>query len=1217
MRQSKSEKGSPLLRTGHRWWWQLYVAMIVAMIVAMVGSMVVLPGPIGSGRAHADTEPTTIIPYGATGYRYDVMPQGTAINFQQPGFDDSSWSIGAAPFGTPYPACGYSPQTSWPPNTDILVRKHFALPVDATNLQVSVAIDNDVQVFINGNDISGGLQTHEKCAPYPTWVFPTATTYVPASDLNPGGDNVIAVLGQDRGTSDLLDIQVTAAKIGRITTGGPVALPTPVPSVTSGTPTPTSCFSETIGGWTLTAAQCSVLAGNVDNVTVTAPNGLKLEAPLTIPRLPLNVNDPKHFQLPVKLPAVTLNVGAFKLTAQDLSVNTDGLTIGTATLTLPKKLAKVVGSVTATGVLITPEGHIAKGTITLSQNPLKFQVFGADVEVSDLALADNAITAKTASVNLPKIFRASAKLAMTDLAIHADGQLAGKIQKFEFMLGDVKASASDASLTGNGLSVAQANATFPFVQGNVTINGFSYDGSTISLEKGNGSIVLPPIKLGAVSAEATVNLALSINHNVVDFDLKGNGKVALPNIGDIEATIEIGSVNTDHLANLYHAELSIKLKQPIPIGTTPLRLVSISGDVNPSSQQPVTYTFMLGGDIQTVDGGTLFSGTVHGSIATNGNFGLGAHGKLIKLVEGDGGFCIRFVEGNDSVCKQSMKRHGDIAKGTGAYFELYAHAEFHSVRTVSATLDSYGHLWFDNGAHMAANAGVNLTVPAWSFGAFPPCAASAQGNGQIGTFQHNGGTVNGVKAALSGEASCPFGFHPSLSANIFVDQWGNFSLADDQSYQLQDQGGTAVVTTSSPARTRVHLLSARLSQTTATSRVTDFRVVPGQTQTFFTLLWRKGPLTLTLVAPDGTTYTPANPGAGNHGFPVSDPRGMPNGFRAGLVLYVPNPRPGLWHAQIGNLGARPAYRFDMNGTKPAPTLGVSAPRAGQPLVARPAAPIVTVAGTVTASAGDGTVSLSYVPASASAGKGLDAVGTLLSDSVPVRSGGWAYRWDTSRIPAGLYRVYATLNNGTGPLVTGYSAYTVRVLQSQHPGVPRAVAGTVFPRELVVHWQSPVRAALIAGYHVRWRTSNMPAGQWNLLDAGNAQRFVINRALTGVRYAAEVSSYDVSGHESSPALAHLRVKNPKRLVLTASGSLHVRQSGTLTGHLAGTRGHPVVGAMVTVNGTAVGLPVVLHRQTDAHGAATFSAVHPMTAGSIVVKATKPGYRTVTITVAVLP
>jgi len=517
---------------------------------------------------------------------------------------------------------------------------------------------------------------------------------------------------------------------------------------------------------------------------------------------------------------------------------------------------------------------------------------------------------------------------------------------------------------------------------------------------------------------------------------------------------------------------------------------------------------------------------------------LSGSGKLLKLLDGDVGFCIRFVDQQDSVCSQSLKRHGDIAKGTGAYFELYAHAEFHAVRTISADLDTYGHLWLDNGPHIAANAGVTVSVPAWSFGAFPPCAASAQGNGQIGTFQHNGGTVNGVKAALSGEASCPFGFHPSLSANIFVDQWGNFSLADDQSYQLQDQGGTAVVAATSPARTRVHLLSARLSQTTATSRVTAFRVVPGQTQTFFTLLWRKGPLTLTLVAPDGTTYTPAHAGTGNHGFMVSDPRGMPNGFRAGIVLYVPAPRPGVWHAQIGNLGARPTYRFEMDGKKPTPVLHMSSLGAGQAPTARPASPFVMVAGTVTGGTRNGTVSLYYVPASASAGKGLNAVGTLLSDRVPLHGAVWSYRWDTRRISAGRYRLYATLNNGSGPTVTDYSGGTVLVVQPKRPNVPRAVAGTQFPRELVVHWQSPVRSALVAGYHVRWRMSTMPARKWYLLDAGNAHRFVINRAFTGVRYAAKVSSYDVAGHESSSVSARIRIpKKTTRAVKPTSSVLN--------------------------------------------------------------------------------
>lgn len=46
-------------------------------------------------------------------------------------------------------------------NSDILLRRTIRLPAGTTNFQVRVAIDNDIQVFLNGQDISGGLVTSE------------------------------------------------------------------------------------------------------------------------------------------------------------------------------------------------------------------------------------------------------------------------------------------------------------------------------------------------------------------------------------------------------------------------------------------------------------------------------------------------------------------------------------------------------------------------------------------------------------------------------------------------------------------------------------------------------------------------------------------------------------------------------------------------------------------------------------------------------------------------------------------------------------------------------------------------------------------------------------------------------------------------------------------------------------------------------------------------
>jgi hypothetical protein len=154
-----------------------------------------------------------IISWEGDGYSYMAGAAGHDAGFEAPSFDASSWSTGRGAFGDHSAANLYCPldasvHTNWvsvPLNTDMLLRHNFAVGGGwAHDLSISVAIDNDIQIFVNGTEITSGLTTHEGCATRDSFVFT-----IPSSVLVTG-NNVLAIRARDRGVDALVDAQLTS-----------------------------------------------------------------------------------------------------------------------------------------------------------------------------------------------------------------------------------------------------------------------------------------------------------------------------------------------------------------------------------------------------------------------------------------------------------------------------------------------------------------------------------------------------------------------------------------------------------------------------------------------------------------------------------------------------------------------------------------------------------------------------------------------------------------------------------------------------------------------------------------------------------------------------------------------------------------------------------------------------------------------------------------------
>ena len=121
----------------------------------------------------------------------------------------NGWTPGSAPFGTP--GCGLpTPATPWTVGTTMLLRRDVFVPLGTTSMKVDVLIDNDLHLFVNGWDISGGLIFNGGCADGHPLSY---SIYGPAFEghLVPGQVNQIFIRGVDEGVQSYLDAKITFA----------------------------------------------------------------------------------------------------------------------------------------------------------------------------------------------------------------------------------------------------------------------------------------------------------------------------------------------------------------------------------------------------------------------------------------------------------------------------------------------------------------------------------------------------------------------------------------------------------------------------------------------------------------------------------------------------------------------------------------------------------------------------------------------------------------------------------------------------------------------------------------------------------------------------------------------------------------------------------------------------------------------------------------------
>jgi Galactose binding lectin domain len=169
----------------------VFVLMVVAIVVACLPPL-----------ARAQVQ---LVPYGTPGFRYEIVAGSFPPGVEQPGYDDSGLSVGAAPFSSGG-GCGgplYAAATAWPIGTELVARLHFNLSRTFVGASLRFGIDNDVTIYINGQQVAS--ESHLGCAAQDDYVVS-----IPDGVLVPGS-NLFVALAKDNGGLSAFDVSLFAA----------------------------------------------------------------------------------------------------------------------------------------------------------------------------------------------------------------------------------------------------------------------------------------------------------------------------------------------------------------------------------------------------------------------------------------------------------------------------------------------------------------------------------------------------------------------------------------------------------------------------------------------------------------------------------------------------------------------------------------------------------------------------------------------------------------------------------------------------------------------------------------------------------------------------------------------------------------------------------------------------------------------------------------------
>ncbi len=633
--------------------------------------------------------------------------------------------------------------------------------------------------------------------------------------------------------------------------------------------------------------------------------------------------------------------------------------------------------------------------------------------------------------------------------------------------------------------------------------------------------------------------------------IKGNGRIALPAIGDaggggIEVAFKLCEIVDE--VQLRRAQLTFETPVPVPVGSTGLGVTLIGGtiDVGPNSTR---ITLEL--EFETLDGTTLTKGHGALTIDTAGLFELQADGKFLggilhaelllqvswspfdMLFKGEVACCGNLLTGG-------MQIHAWVGQGwQNKYHWLPDDDAFHFTGIIWAKLSIDSGEVVDFPLLPPFDFSIEVTV---AFGEFCENSSCSQTEWGVSVTIGIAGTEVGVFVGESGPA-----FILGTNGNKLIDQHGGSrrvvvderrSAQSSNLYQYFPPGYFQPTLLHSIIDTPVddwpvEDATTECSGTATRTHTCNFSVGAGAGRALFFAGWQNGTLDVSLRRPDGVIIDASNAVTYNTVYSATFSSGQAAVSMAVWAEPDSALQTGTWQLILEGVnvglpvGSESNYRLLFASDPPAPTLTWNAPqtdvspdgngdvtlswnatRAGQPL------------------GNDVLMELFYVPTAQQPITPTVISGTLLANAIQANSG--SYTWNVGHLAEGSYAVAARIDDShnANAHIVSWAPGTVTFSDNTPPPVPSLAGDTTLANGgLLLTWFADLTSADLAGYLVEytipdWTSNNPPLTLTRRVHPGFSwwmpslfERVRLNGLQNGVDTTVCVRAYDASGNVS--------------------------------------------------------------------------------------------------------